>query len=649
MILRQHLNRAKVLQSPFKWSLKALLGLRNRSVSSKTSLPYQQLGKDAIRLLTIESHNGLIAVCKLQTYLRASAPEYDAVTYTWGKDRSTTPIACNGAHIHIRTALFRALPYLDGTRPGPKRPLWIDALCLDQENDDEKAIHVPLMGKIYQQAARTLIWLGEAADGSGLAIYSIPSLTQKMAILRKSQVNHVEVLMDLGNHDLPSKDHPVWKALQKFQQRPWFYRLWTLQEIVLSKDPVIICGNRSISWNALRALHREATLAKLTMVALPAISSENPRGDFLTLVKQIDEMRLFRKGNWGMRLFVALEFSRHRKYTETLDRFWAILGLLQDRHLKILQDANLIDYSPAARLNYHETYLGIMKAYISHHPLGAIQLLEAGLSQTKNPKLPSWCPDWHLKQSSVSVSYLNDQYTKTQGTVGALNAPINPPRPEICLDGDCSLNVLGIVLDEVSQVSSGVCKFRGLDLKSATSGAYAPSALASIPLETLGIGDSESSVSISALAYKIPRRSAVAPVERNPFSTEGPSTYELWDDHEWMGILRELMFPGQFLDFQNAWVLVYCGGRKLFSTSTGKKGAGPADMQAGDIICAFYGGSTLVVLRPLKCNDTETEDNGLQNSQETFRVIGDAYMPDLMPIDVFQDIEHGSKRHFRLI
>ena len=181
---------------------------------------YRPLEEGEIRLLTVISHNEFTAVLQLETHPRDRAPDYDAVSYACGEDLSTKSVSCNGTRLRIRTNLFKALPYLDRCRPEPHRPLWIDAICLDQDNKAEKAKEIPLMGKSYENAARTLVWLGESADDSEPAMNSIHDLTQ--SILATEDTQFLTLRQRITEHKIPAADVPKWKAIKNLQLQPWF-------------------------------------------------------------------------------------------------------------------------------------------------------------------------------------------------------------------------------------------------------------------------------------------------------------------------------------------------------------------------------------------------------------------------------------------
>ncbi|KAF2653319.1 HET-domain-containing protein, partial [Lophiostoma macrostomum CBS 122681] len=85
-------------------------------------------------------------------------PKYRALSYVWGPPQPSRTISCNGALLNVRDNLYRALKYLSKQ---PAQYYWIDALCINQEDTEEKGKQVQCIGKIYSGAQEVLIWLGE--------------------------------------------------------------------------------------------------------------------------------------------------------------------------------------------------------------------------------------------------------------------------------------------------------------------------------------------------------------------------------------------------------------------------------------------------------------------------------------------------------
>ncbi|KAH8646926.1 heterokaryon incompatibility protein-domain-containing protein [Tricladium varicosporioides] len=91
-----------------------------------------------------------------------SSPPYEALSYVWGNPNITQRMKVNGWPLDITTNLFRALLYLRDTTKF--RRLWIDAICINQKDIDERAKQVTLMRSIYASAARVIVWIDLKVD-----------------------------------------------------------------------------------------------------------------------------------------------------------------------------------------------------------------------------------------------------------------------------------------------------------------------------------------------------------------------------------------------------------------------------------------------------------------------------------------------------
>jgi len=114
--------------------------------------------------------------CSLQpANFNDNLPAYEALSYVWGSSSDTRPIICNGREIAVTRNLRNALRRL--RRRDSTRLIWVDAICINQRNDEERGHQVRHMGSIYQRAARVLIWLGkdesEEAEQAFLLVCSI--------------------------------------------------------------------------------------------------------------------------------------------------------------------------------------------------------------------------------------------------------------------------------------------------------------------------------------------------------------------------------------------------------------------------------------------------------------------------------------------
>lgn len=127
------------------------------------SLPeYRKLRTGEIRLITLESENTLfLRVVPLQ-----DNPQYCALSYCWGESEDLQPIQLNGHLVHLRQGV-RSMLNTIYTKYG-KIDVWLDMLCINQTNEDEKSDQVARMGVIYREATTVHAWLGEADNATTL-------------------------------------------------------------------------------------------------------------------------------------------------------------------------------------------------------------------------------------------------------------------------------------------------------------------------------------------------------------------------------------------------------------------------------------------------------------------------------------------------
>lgn len=131
--------------------------------------PSLKTSSTSIRVLKLKRiENGRID-CKLKTINIAASEEtaYDALSYRWGDIADPEIIHCNGVSFKVQRSLFQALSRIWSKDPGLS--IWVDAVCINQNNYAELSSQVQIMGTIYQRADRVIIWLGEADEFTDLA------------------------------------------------------------------------------------------------------------------------------------------------------------------------------------------------------------------------------------------------------------------------------------------------------------------------------------------------------------------------------------------------------------------------------------------------------------------------------------------------
>jgi hypothetical protein len=200
--------------------------------------------KHQIRLLKLRDSSERTMDYRLETFDFESAPSYVALSYTWGEEHPTGPISIDGKAFEIRINLLNFL-----TTYQTDEYLWIDQICIDQSNSEERNNQVRLMWKIYTKCDCVLVWLRDEST-------CIPSTRQAALDFN----NGVESYLERGYREDSSSDNK--RAFNRptlsLLHNSYFDRLWIVQELLLNEYICILVeGNVWILWESLRAKNEE--------------------------------------------------------------------------------------------------------------------------------------------------------------------------------------------------------------------------------------------------------------------------------------------------------------------------------------------------------------------------------------------------------
>lgn len=345
-----------------------------------------------------------------------SPGSYEALSYTWGNDAPTCKVFCNGRSLLIRPNLMQALQRL--RKQNEPRRLWIDALCINQIDLEEKSGQIPMMGRIYEQAERVLIWLGESSDNSSEAIKLVLRLndldeedvtnyrdnysrllfgTQLSANSRDEKMSadvkgaEASIAAKLQATRLTPPNLTDWGCVRDFVKRPWFSRVWIVQEVALAKSALIHCGNDTLSW---------AVMGKVAGMMHPLGFPELAGGREWSIVSAINSVtvsefrdsapREIEGGFDPVADFRALVFCTcHASATDPRDRIYALLGL-QER-LTGMMPPVMVDYNMPVKDLYRDMTRFILGGRYTH-----LKSLPRNKFSRKNhtDHLPSWVHDF---------------------------------------------------------------------------------------------------------------------------------------------------------------------------------------------------------------------------------------------------------------
>ena len=136
---------------------------------------------------------------------------------------------------YVKPNLYYALRSL--RKPNKPVYLWVDAICINQENRNEKSGQIARLAEIYSRATSVAIWLGDSDDRSKRA----------MAFVKK--VIKMDELEDLVKDKTHIND---WYDLKNLVQRTWFSRRWVIQELAFASKATVHCGTEKLPWKEVR-------------------------------------------------------------------------------------------------------------------------------------------------------------------------------------------------------------------------------------------------------------------------------------------------------------------------------------------------------------------------------------------------------------
>ncbi|KAI1735462.1 HET-domain-containing protein [Xylaria scruposa] len=378
-------------------------------------------------------------------------PSYRCLSYTWGDplDRSLSspenriPMSgeCDhyvendedGSAIMVTENCIDALQQISRIQcPDDKGQMpswWIDAICMDQDNKEEKNAQVAMMDQIYQKAEGVLVWLGKEDEHTGVAIKVLeslarvsPTLAKTPRTLRSFNMDSFRILdslhgvcKDIGMQDVRLQDLVHYAA---FLERKWFTRMWVVQESFFSAATTVFCGKCEIKWAMIQDSSRvlaqtgmdtllKAYVSYATQYSLDAGAIRLPDN---RLSNQLIFGSLQRGTTEAIGLGQLLSYSRSFEALKPSDKVYAVLGLWKYMRSN---GADHIEIAPDYEKDTSDVYIEATIAAI--HESGNLDVLSLieGASSEGTIELPSWVPDYSqgpqvypLIQPSRPMSYL---------------------------------------------------------------------------------------------------------------------------------------------------------------------------------------------------------------------------------------------------
>ncbi|KAK5652642.1 hypothetical protein OQA88_10235 [Cercophora sp. LCS_1] len=321
--------------------------------------PFTQPGE--IRLLTIlpgPANSPLI--CHLTTQALSSTPDYELVSYIRHSTNKTLEIVIDNLPFPAQENAVAALHRLR-LRSVP-RHVWVDAICINRDDHEERERHILLMGRILAQARHVCVCLGESAEPKG---------------------------KDKG-----------WAGAREVVDSAWWEQVWSLPEVILGKKIVLITPEDEITWDtverAVKERHNDVPNTHSTFHGFNRLREK------------------WASGHWDVSIYQLLELSRHLDCEDPRDRIYALFGL--EPSLTQFEIAPKYDV-PAADIHLDFTRKMIQRT-------GRLDILNCvrprcGTTPTESEPSPSWVPTWSSTLNEP-VPFLNWSETSPNYAAGNL-------------------------------------------------------------------------------------------------------------------------------------------------------------------------------------------------------------------------------------
>ncbi|KAK8017044.1 hypothetical protein PG993_015233 [Apiospora rasikravindrae] len=350
------------------------------------SYPYNPLRDDEIRYLVIHAFNESIGVVQCTLCV---APLHDldnsftALSYVWGNVNTTDTIQLTGHPFNVTTNLRDCLRQFAINSKYRTMKLWVDAVCINQQDTYERNAQVQRMGDIYSSAESVIAWLGPGTHLSRIGMQRLQNISLDEVKSRDASTGQ----------DVVTRRNHIWsevlagdgeQGLRDIILRPYWHRTWIVQEILLGKRVRLVCGDDEVPLEWMQALQRFlarstpgnifSTAREEHQQAIIQLATDSAIGCMeIALTDTVQDILLDR-----LSTFASFQCSDDR------DKVYALLGPCRDaQHI-------VPNYErPTAKV-----YGDVVEAHIKAHD-NLYFLNHVKYHSEENRSCASWVPNWN--------------------------------------------------------------------------------------------------------------------------------------------------------------------------------------------------------------------------------------------------------------
>ncbi|PQE13916.1 heterokaryon incompatibility protein [Rutstroemia sp. NJR-2017a BBW] len=627
--------------------------------------------------------------------------DYVALSYVWG---DSNPAGLR--EIYVDGSPFRATRNLEAALKELRKHyrikqgfrIWADAICINQKDIDERGSQVAMMRQIYNAAWHIVIWLGPKANNSDLAMIALRYFSlrsKKYGNPLEGVSKRVEKIINIGG--FPWKHRAtfirlrmsVHRALYHLLCRPYFRRLWVLQEVALGTENMpVLCGDRCVQvediYRTVKLLRSNGAEFGTQIMAFVHFWSDmqkswyQTRGDTyryserlwerpIAMLEAQNKTRASDSVAHGG-IFGALLLGRESHASDERDRIYGILGMRQLAAIHIIPDYNLTAKETfilfTKRLFASGDFNGLRLATSEVPHIATRYMKFINFSRPKNPKfvhhnrlvnagcthsLPSWVICWSCPPNPAI------------NLPGHSCLPLRNHTPTVVFHNDMTMTLQGVIFDTINSLSAFHTTESDLSYPSdgpRVTSIYGDRASTNEALWRTLVGNTTSTGDPAPASYRSILQSAIwdgsasVPNRRKMFLLS-----DFFSRNKKMRLfnrtLEDIILGPQFRDgfeiknlrvgyvetlddvarreYQDAilWAMRVLAWRRLVVTRGGYLGLAPAAAKAGDVVVVVPGCDVPLVLR---------------REGERFRVLGEGYVHGIMAGELQGMLEQGTRK-----
>ncbi|KAH7420096.1 heterokaryon incompatibility protein-domain-containing protein [Cadophora sp. MPI-SDFR-AT-0126] len=352
-------------------------------------------------------------------------PPYIALSYTWGDASQFETILVNEKNLRITASLYYALLHMQTDEPVQ---IWVDAICINQEDNNEKTEQVKRMTDIYKAATSVFAWLGPASDDSDIAMAGLEKIGEDAIEAGQLRLSR-ETMLKLWDPDpeglLSSIRQPFIDlsksigldfpqlAIKALAARSYFTRTWIVQEFSVATELVIVCGKKKMTFPQFcaaflfLALHQVLTVDRLAAIpedvdptvkeSLKHFIENCESGAPCRLIGSRNRYQKQRPDYHSSMLELLGLVSGYTQATDPRDRIFGLLG--------VAPDAGSLGITVDYGREVHEVFEDAARALLKNN---FTDVLSWCRSRSKSKlALPTWVPDFSEALLEPLGSYKN--------------------------------------------------------------------------------------------------------------------------------------------------------------------------------------------------------------------------------------------------